>query len=749
MPKKKAEEDYIENISDVEYSDVMKESYVNYAMSVIAGRAIPDVRDGLKPVQRRILYTMEQIAKADRPHRKSARIVGDCMGKYHPHGDSSIYGAQVVMSQGFKMGRKLVDGHGNFGSIEGDGAASMRYTEARLEAFTEQTMLDDLKYDTVGFVPNYDGTEKEPEILPSKVPNILLNGSEGIAVGMKTNMPPHNVDEVIDATIAYLDNSDISTEKLMKYIPGPDFPTGGIICNKSDLLEIYETGKGKVKVRAKIEEEKGRGQRTNLVITEIPYTMIGMGFSKLPKAIADLADSKVLSDISDISNATSKEGIRIVIELKPGADVEYVKNMLYKKTGLEDTFGVQNLVVCDGRPETMGLKRILEEFIDFQYEIYGRKFRNLLEKAMKKKEVDEGLVKAIDCIDTILEVIRGSRDKAQTRDCLINGVTKGIKFKTKEAEKQAATLRFTEVQTDAILDMRLERLIGLEIEALQAEYQKLLEDIEFYNLALSSDEEMKKVIKKELKEIKKKYHQDRRTEITDVEPVVFVEKEAEEVPVVLLMDKFGYVHTIDVSTYEKNKEAADTENRYVLQTTSKSKLLVFTDTGKMHSIKIQDIPHGKLKDKGQALDNISNYSLKEEMIVGVTTISAGETDRMLIFASSDGMVKRVPISEFDVTRKTIDATKLKENAKVVRVIEYLDDAQILLLTKEGYRLRFRQSTIPEKKKAAAGAVGIKLTKGDSLESIIPVIGDKAIVQEDAYIDLSDIRVANRGRRGKK
>lgn len=751
MARKKTEEKIEENIIDVEYSDVMKKSYIDYAMSVIAGRALADVRDGFKPVQRRILHAMNELpVPSDKPHRKSARIVGDTMGKYHPHGDSSIYGAQVVMAQDFKMGRKLIDGQGNFGSIEGDGAAAMRYTEARLESFTEDTILENLKYNTVEFIPNYDETEKEPVVLPAIVPNILINGSEGIAVGMKASLPPHNLDEVIDATIKVLDKPEVETKELLKVLKGPDFPTGGIISNQSDLLEMYETGKGKIRVRAKIVEEKGKNQKTNLVITEIPYTMIGAGICKLPKSIIDLVESKTLPDITDVSNESSKEGIRIVVELKAGADVEYNKNMLYKKTGLEDTYGVQNLVICDGRPETLGLKRILEEFIDFQYEIYGIKFSNLLKKAEKKREIDEGLIKAIDVIDTIIEVLRGSKDKKQTKDCLINGNTSGIKFKTKQAEKQAKGLKFTEAQTDAILAMRLERLIGLELEALQKDYNKLMEEINFYNLVLSSDEEMKKEIKKQLKDIKKKYHQERRTEIIDLDPIVIEEREEEETEVILLMDKFGYVHTIDVNTYEKNKETADNDNKYVIKTTNKSKLLVFTDNGKMHSIKLQDIPHGKLKDKGQALDNISNYSLKEEVMVGATTIRSGETGREFIFATSDGLTKRVDISEFDVSRKTIDATKLKAGAKVLSVFEYIDDAQIMFVTNEGYHLRFRQNTIPVKKKLAAGVTGISLIKNDYVSMVYPVLnGQIEATENDKVVNIEQVRTANRSGRGKK
>ncbi|MBQ9606388.1 MAG: DNA topoisomerase, partial [Lachnospiraceae bacterium] len=390
------------NIIDSEYSDIMQQSYIDYAMSVIISRAIPDIRDGLKPVQRRTLYDMGELGlRSDRPYRKCARIVGDTMGKYHPHGDSSIYDSLVVMAQDFKKGKTLVDGHGNFGSIEGDGAAAMRYTEARLEPVTEEAFLKDLDKNTVDFVPNFDETEKEPEVLPVKIPNFLVNGSEGIAVGMATSAPTHNLKEVVEAEKAYLNDPDITTEGLMHYIKGPDFPTGGIITNASDLPEIYETGIGKIKIRGRVSEEKGKNGRKNLVISEIPYTMIGAGIGKFMSDVIDLVESRKTTDILDISNQSSKEGIRIVIECKRDSDTENLKNLLYSKTKLEDTFGVNMLAVHDGRPETMGLKAIFSAHTAFLYEINTRKYTNLLEKEESRSEIQEGLIKATDLIDLI------------------------------------------------------------------------------------------------------------------------------------------------------------------------------------------------------------------------------------------------------------------------------------------------------------------------------------------------------------
>ena len=454
-----------------EYSELMKKSYIDYAMSVIIARALPDVRDGLKPVQRRTLYDMYELGiRYDKPYRKCARIVGDTMGKYHPHGDSSIYDALVVMAQEFKKGMALVDGHGNFGSIEGDGAAAMRYTEARLAKITQEAYLADLDKNIVDFMPNFDETEKEPEVLPVRVPNLLINGADGIAVGMATSIPPHNLAEVIDAVEAYMKHEDISAKQLMKYIKGPDFPTGGIVVNKDDLLEIYESGAGKIKVRGKVEVEEMKGGKKRLVITEIPYTMIGAGIGKFLNDVCALVETKKTNDIVDISNMSSKEGIRIVIELKKGADVENLTNMLYKKTRLEDTFGVNMLAVADGRPETMGLKKIIEHHVDFQFELATRKYKTLLAKERDRKEIQEGLIKACDVIDLIIEILRGSQSVADARACLTQGITENIKFKSGISRKMAAMLRFTERQANAILEMRLYKLIGLEIEALMKEH---------------------------------------------------------------------------------------------------------------------------------------------------------------------------------------------------------------------------------------------------------------------------------------
>ena len=656
-----------DNIIRTEYSEIMQKSYIDYAMSVIVARALPDVRDGLKPVQRRTLYDMYELGiRYDRPYRKCARIVGDTMGKYHPHGDSSIYESLVVMAQEFKKGQTLVDGHGNFGSIEGDGAAAMRYTEARLEKITQEVYLADLDKNVVDFVPNFDETEKEPAVLPVKVPNLLLNGADGIAVGMATSIPPHNLNEVIDGVIAYMKDNTITTKDLMKYIKGPDFPTGGIVVNKDDLPSIYESGSGKIKLRGRVEVEKGKAGRTLLVITEIPYTMIGANIGKFLNDVAALVETKKTTDIVDISNQSSKEGIRIVLELKKGADVENLTNMLYKKTRLEDTFGVNMLAVADGRPEILSLKQVIEYHVDFQFEVATRKYQTLLAKEREKQEIQEGLIKACDVIDLIIEILRGSKNREQVKNCLVSGITEGIRFKTKTSERQAKKLQFTERQATAILDMRLYKLIGLEVQALMAEHETTLKNIARYEDILNNYDSMAAVIIDELKAVKKEFGRKRITSVENAAEAVYEEKKIEEMEVVFLMDRFGYARTIDKAAYERNKETADSENKYIFSFMNTDKICVFTDSGRMHTIKVLDLPFGKFRDKGTPIDNVSNFDSSAEQMVFVSSLS-GIKDSMLFFATKTGMLKQVAGTEFDVSKRTIAATKLGEGDRLVLV----------------------------------------------------------------------------------
>ena len=734
-----------------EYSELMKKSYIDYAMSVIIARALPDVRDGLKPVQRRTLYDMYELGiRYDKPYRKCARIVGDTMGKYHPHGDSSIYDALVVMAQEFKKGMALVDGHGNFGSIEGDGAAAMRYTEARLAKITQEAYLADLDKNIVDFMPNFDETEKEPEVLPVRVPNLLINGADGIAVGMATSIPPHNLAEVIDAVEAYMKHEDISTKQLMKYIKGPDFPTGGIVVNKDDLLEIYESGAGKIKVRGKVEVEEMKGGKKRLVITEIPYTMIGAGIGKFLNDVCALVETKKTNDIIDISNMSSKEGIRIVIELKKGADVENLTNMLYKKTRLEDTFGVNMLAVADGRPETMGLKKIIEHHVDFQFELATRKYKTLLAKERDRKEIQEGLIKACDVIDLIIEILRGSQSVADARACLTQGITENIKFKSGISRKMAAMLRFTERQANAILEMRLYKLIGLEIEALMKEHEETLKNIARYEDILNNYDSMAEVIIEDLEHFKKEYARKRRTVVENGQEAVYEEKKVEEQEVVFLMDRFGYAKTVDVATYERNKEAADAENKWIVNCINTGKLCVFTNTGKMHQIKVLDLPYGKFRDKGQPIDNVSNYDSTQEMVVYMCDELQLRYAKLL-FATKQGMIKKVKGNEFQVAKRTIAATKLQEDDELISVQVITDDQHVVLQTKDGYFLRFSAQEVAEKKKAAVGVRGIKLRKNDELEQIYLFYEgtEHKISYGDRELTLNRLKIAKRDGTGTK
>lgn len=781
-----------EQILKTEYSDIMQKSYIDYAMSVICARALPDARDGLKPVQRRVLYAMDQLGlNYDKPHRKSARIVGDTMGKYHPHGDSSIYEALVVLEQDFKKGMALVDGHGNFGSIEGDGAAAMRYTEAKLKKFTQEVYLSDLDKNVVDFGVNFDETEKEPTVLPVKVPNLLINGAEGIAVGMTTSIPTHNLGEVLDGVSAYIKNNNITTEELMEYIIGPDFPTGGIVVNKKDLLGIYKSGNGKIRVRGKVDFEKAssKSEKDKLVISEIPYTMIGAGIGKFINDICLLIENKKLNDVTDISNESSKDGIRIVLELKKNADVSYIENLLYKKTKLEDTFGVNMLAIVEGKPETLGLKEIIEENVKFQYEINTRKYTYLLEKLIDQKEIKEGLIKACNIIDLIIEILRGSENLKQAKDCLINGNTKNIKFKNKESEIYAAQLSFTEKQAQAILDLRLYKLIGLEILALEKEYEEILSKIGEYEDILNNKNSMRKVILKEMEKIKKEYAIERRTKIKDCSEVILVEEKIQEIEVAYLMDRFGYARTIDMNSYERNNETIYSENKYVFTCMNTDKICVFTDKGFMHIIKVQDVPFGKFRDKGKPIDNLGNYDSSDENIIFISPLSKLINEKLL-FVTKKGMIKVVEGNEFDVSKKTINATKVGSDDILIKVInietvivnenildddfiisggseedfgiimddfpgenkeDVLNNLNVIIETNNVSFLRFLFSEVPMLKKSAIGVKSIKLKEDEFVKNVYLLeAGDinTVTINEEEY-NLKKLPISKRASVGKK
>lgn len=724
-----------EKIIKQEYSDIMKQSYIDYAMSVIIARAVPDIRDGLKPVQRRILYDMGEELGLDynKPYRKSARIVGDTMGKFHPHGDSSIYDAMVVMAQDFKREIPLVDGHGNFGSIEGDGAAAQRYTESRLQKITQENYLADLDKKVVDYVSNYDETEKEPEVLPVKIPNFLINGSEGIAVGMTTSTPSHNLVEVLKAEEYLIDTPGASIEELMDFVKGPDFPTGGIVANSNDLLEIYKTGTGKIRVQGRVTHEKNR-QVNRLVITEIPYTMIGAGIANFLNDVAMLVDSKQIPDIVDISNQSSKEGIKIVLDLKKNVseeDAEKIKTVLLSKTKLEDTFGVNMLAIANGRPETLTLKSALEYHISFLFEINTRKYTTMLAKEKEKAEVQEGLIKAIDVLDAVIETIRGSKTKTEAKECLMTGNVDNIKYRIAEDKKIAKTFDFTELQADAILDMRLSRLIGLELEALKKENEKTKQNIEKYIKILSDKKYMKKVIKDDLESIIKEYGQPRKTSIKNIEKAVIKKEAPKAFKEVVLMNKFGYVRAVSDTVYEKNKEAADSESKWVIPVMSDDKVVFITENGIMHTVPANKIPFGKFRDKSILVDNVSTLDTTTDLILYAEAMRdmTGETARstadetassknVYVIVTNLGGVKKLPGAEFSVKSKNTKYIKLKDGEVCTDFVKIeKSEPEIVLVSEAGRFLRFAAADIPEKKRGAGTVAGIAMKAGEKLSDV--------------------------------
>ena len=741
-----------EKILRTEYSEEMQKSYLDYSMSVITARAVPDIRDGLKPVQRRLLYDMDDLhVHHDRKEMKSARITGDCMGRFHPHGDSSIYETMVVMSQDFKRSVPLVDGKGNFGSIEGDTAAAYRYTEARLQKFTDEVFLKDIDK-SVDFVPTYANTETEPVVLPVRIPNFLLNGSEGIAVGMTTSTPCHNLTELCNLCIAYVEHPDMSLDEMLEIMPGPDFPTGGIIANKSDLREIYETGTGKLRLRGKLEFQpaKKRSDRDKLVVTEIPYTMIGAGIGKFMQDTADLVESKKLPEITDIGNASDASGINIFMELRKDADVERIRSMLYKKTRLEDTFGVNMLAISEGRPEVMNLRRILAAWLKFQHEILERKYRALLEKEEDKREIQEGLITACNIIDLVIAVIRGSKSRKDAENCLIKGETAGVMFKDPGMEEDAKLLRFTERQAKAILEMQLYKLIGLEILELEKAYKATMKSIKEYKAIISGREKREELIREDLKNIRDQYGYPRRTLIEDSAEAVVVEAPAAATECVFVMDRLGYCKLLDKAVYERAREQVDSEHRYVLPVMSDGHILLFTDKGSMYQIKCQDVPQKKAKDKGVPVDNVSKYRASEEEILYIT-VREEMADMNLMFLTADGAIKQVPCEEFETNNRQVASTKLAEGDRLIRILPITEIGMntVAIWTEEGYCLRFALDDVPIMKKASVGVRGIKLHKGDHAAGMMVVDSNAAVRIGKREIRLNTLKTALRGGTGTK
>ena len=741
-----------EKILRTEYSEEMQKSYLDYSMSVITARAIPDARDGLKPVQRRVLYDMSELRIfSDRPHRKSARIVGDTMGKYHPHGDSSIYETLVVLSQDFKKGMALIDGHGNFGSIEGDGAAAMRYTEAKLAKFTEEVYLKDLDK-TVDFISNYDETEKEPAVLPVRVPNLLINGAEGIAVGMSTSIPTHNLLEVCNTCIAYIKNRNIDTKGLLEILHGPDFPTGGIIANKKDLFDIYDTGNGKLKIRGKIEVELGRKKtdKDKLIISEIPYTMIGAGINKFLVDVANLVDSKKLSDVVDISNQSDKNGTRIVLELKKDADIEKIKNILYKKTKLEDTFGVNMLAIVDGRPEILSLRDILKNYLNFQYEITTKKYNILLNKELEKKEIQEGLIRAVDVIDLIIAILRGSKNLTQAKKCLISGDTTGINFKVKAFEKDAKKLSFTEKQAQAILDMRLYKLIGLEIEALLKDNAATLKNIEDYENILKDHKNMDKLFIKDLEKIKRDFALPRKTLIEDAKEAVYIEEPLASEEVIFVMDKFGYCKVYDRGTFDKNAQVVESENIYVFPVMNTDKVCIFSNTGILYKIKVIDLPISKLRDKGTPIDNLTKFdSSTEEILLAVSEDSM--RGNYILMLTKNGFIKKISCEEFKTNNKQVASTKLTNDDVLiaVKMISSGINTDIFIISDAGYILRFNISEVNEFKKSTRGEKAMTLGYNEYIKELHLLNGTGFVNISGKEIALNKVKPSHRGYKGQK
>lgn len=694
------------SVMPVKYEEEMKKAYIDYSMSVIVQRALPDVRDGLKPVHRRILYSMKDLSNyPDKPHKKSARIVGDVLGKYHPHGDTSVYDAMVRLAQDFSMLMPLVDGHGNFGSIDGDGAAAMRYTEARMSPLAME-LLRDLDVGVVDMKNNFDGTLLEPTVLPAHFPNLLVNGSTGIAVGMATNIPSHNLKEVIDATLAMLDKPDIDTRGLMKYIKGPDFPTGGIISNKDELLSIYESGNGKIKIRAKIEKEAAPGSRLNLIVTEVPYTLSGNKTRVIEEVLKLMMDRK-LDEVTEIRDESSKDGLRMVIETKKGTDGDALINKLYKLTRFEDTFGVNLLAICDNKPVSYSLSGLVFEYLKFLKEINRKKLEYELNKLKERKEILDGLIKAVNVIDLIIEAIRGSKSLATVKACLIEGNTEGITFKSKKAEKDASRLLFTERQAIAILALQLQRLVGLEIEKLEKELDETTENIKRVSGILNSEVLFNSYIKDDLLRIKKEFGKKRKTVLENLETVEIKASEPVEEDVYVLIDKFNYLKLIDSASFTRMTNLE--EYKSVISIKSTDNLTVFTDVGDFHQIRIKGLTFSKGKDRGEPLDNLCGMGSDRVLLISPLS----ELSHNILFATSMGLVKLVESAEFQTKNKTIRATKLKDGDTLVKVCPVSEEeSEIQLLTRENRELRFGLKEVPVQKRTATGVTGINLNAGD-------------------------------------
>ncbi|MPQ43884.1 DNA gyrase subunit A [Clostridium tarantellae] len=724
----------------VDINREMKKCYIDYAMSVIVGRALPDVKDGLKPVHRRILFSMQELGLyPDRGYRKCARIVGEVLGKYHPHGDSSVYDALVRMAQDFSMRYMLVDGHGNFGSVDGDSAAAMRYTEAKMNKIASE-MLRDINKNTVDFIPNFDGEEKEPVVLPSRFPNLLVNGSSGIAVGMATNIPPHNLGEVIDGTIRLIDNPETEILDLMTHIKGPDFPTAGIIMGKAGIRAAYETGRGRIIVRAKAEIEE-ENNRHKIIVTEIPYQV---NKARLIENIADLVKDKKLIGISDLRDESDRDGMRIVIELKRDANPNIVLNMLYKHTKMQDTFGVIMLALVDNEPQVLNLKQILNHYINFQKEVIIRRTKFELNKAKERAHILEGLIIALDNIDEVISIIRNSNTSEIAKNALID------------------TFALSEKQATAILEMRLRRLTGLERDKIESEYNEIIKLISYLNEILSSEEKLLSVIKEELLEIKLKYNDERKTAIEKQENEIDIEDLIQEEEVVITLTHTGYIKRISSDAYSAQKrggkgiQAMTTkENDFVdnvFVTSTHSELLFFTNKGKVYKLKAYEIPDAGRTAKGINLINILPLE-SDERIEALVSLKDINSDGFLFMGTKKGIVKKTPLSDFKNLRKTgIIALNLREGDELLKVKVTYGDADIIFVTQNGYSIRFSEKDVRPMGRTASGVRAISLRDDD-----IAVCMDIAVPEEKLLVisengfgkrtNLEEYKIQNRGGMG--
>lgn len=736
------ENNFIESgILDVDINKKMRSSYLDYSMSVIVARALPDVRDGLKPVHRRILYGMQELNLASNgPYRKSARLVGDVMGKYHPHGDSSIYEATVRLAQYFNTRYPLVDGQGNFGNIDGDGAAAMRYTEVRMTKLAEE-MLKDINKNTVDFVPNFDENEKEPTILPARFPNLLVNGSSGIAVGMATNMPPHNMNEAIDGIIAYIDNDEISISELNEIIKGPDFPTGAKIMGTEGIKSAYETGRGKITVRAVTEIKSFKNNREKIVITELPYQV---NKSSLIMKIADLAKNKVIEGISNITDASNRKGINIIIELKRDANAEVVLNKLYKNTQMQTTFGIINLALVNGKPEILNLKEIIRYYVDHQVEVVTRRTKFDLDKAEKRAHIVEGLFIALDNIDRIIKIVRSSKDDNEAK------------------EKFYKEFKLTEAQSQAILDMRIRRLTGLEREKLEAEYEKLKADIKWYKEILENNDVLMNLIKDELLEIKSKYGDLRRTVISNGNTDIEIEDIIKKEDVVITLTQFGYIKRMSEGTYKPQKRGGRGVSsgnmrdedfvKELFVTSTHDTILFFTSLGNVFKLKAYEIPQDSRTSRGTAIINLLDLE-EGENITSIIPVEGYDPDMNFLMITEKGLIKRTPFKDYKNIRKSgIIAIKLNEDDKLIDVHLTKNDEDVILVTKKGLSIRFNEEQVRKSGRNSIGVKSIDLSDDDIVVSSDLICENKyvLVISENGYGKLTEIskyRPQNRGGKG--